>query len=44
MVLSLIPLPKSEPSGNSSIQILTIIRIVLNKLLGVHHELDGCVS
>jgi hypothetical protein len=40
MVLSLIPLHKSVLSGKSSIQTLTIIRIILNDLLDVHHELE----
>lgn len=42
MVLSLIPLHKSVLSGKSSIQILTIIRIIPNDLLDVHRELEDC--
>lgn len=42
MVISLIPLHKSKLSGKSSIQPLTIIRFILNKLLGVHHEPEDC--
>jgi hypothetical protein len=41
MVLSLIPLHKSNSSGKSSIQTLTIIRIIPNESLSVHHELEG---